>query len=221
MPNIPRRSSAGFPALACFAALVLFAASAVAAERELVDTNEGITVEQQQREGRLLPLLYGTTTMAAPAAQIAAWIGAVHTFTDWQHNCEEARSLPQGDGSRFTYNRIDSPWPVSDRDVVLHSVRTDHEDGSIRIEFRNTDAPNAPQDTGAVRMPRLIGSYELKPTEGGTQVFYTLDSDPGGALPGWLVKQVAKDIPFFTLRNLRERAEAGPPPAAGGRARAE
>ncbi len=198
--------------LAFMLLLLVSIASASAAERKLIDTTDGITVEEQSEADRTLPILYGTTTMNAPPERIAAWIGAVHTYTEWQHNCEEARSLPQPDGGSFTYNRIGSPWPVSDRDVVLRSVRDDREDGSIRIEFRNTDASNAPTDTGAVRMPRLQGSYDLKPTEGGTLVVYTLDSDPGGSLPGWLVRQASKDLPYFTLRNLRERAEAGPPP---------
>ena len=182
------------------------------AERTLVETREGITVESQSDDGRTIPILFGTTTMKAPPARIADWIGAVHTYTEWQHNCEEARTLPQSDGPPLSYNRIGSPWPVSDRDVVLRSKRSNGEGGRIHIEFRNTDAPNAPTKTGAVRMPRLEGSYLLEPIEGGTRVVYTLDSDPGGSLPAWLVRQASKDLPYFTLRNLRERAEAGPPP---------
>jgi hypothetical protein len=63
-------------------------------------------------------------------------------------------------------------------------------------------------------MVHLAGSYDLKPVEGGTHVIYTVDSDPGGSLPTWLIRQAGKDLPYFTLRNLRERAETGPPPAA-------
>jgi len=182
------------------------------AERKLLETRDGITVEEQSEQGRAIPILFGTTTIQASPARIAEWVSAVHTYTEWQHNCEEAKTLPQPDGSTFSYNRIASPWPVSDRDVVLRSARSDGDDGGIRIEFRNTEAENAPKDTGAVRMPRLEGSYQLDPTEGGTRVVYTVDSDPGGSLPGWLVRQASKDLPYFTLRNLRERAESGPPP---------
>jgi hypothetical protein len=192
--------------------VALLLAGPALAERTLIQTNDGITVEEQPEPGRTLPVLFGTTTMSATPQEIAAWIGAVHTYTEWQHNCEEARSLPQPDGTRLSYNRIASPWPVSDRDVVLRSQRADKPDGSIHIEFRNTDAANAPQSTGAVRMPRLQGSYELVPVEDGTRVVYTLDSDPGGSLPTWLVRQASKDLPFKTLKNLRARAEAGPPP---------
>jgi hypothetical protein len=182
------------------------------AERRVVRVEDGITVEEEVDASRSLPILTGTVMMSASADQIAAWVGAVHTYTDWQHNCEEARVLPQSDGSRLTYNRIGSPWPVSDRDVVLRSTRTNSTDGSIRIEFRSTEDANLAVPRGVVRMPRLAGSYDLTPVEGGTQVVYTVDSDPGGSLPAWLVRQASKDLPYMTLRNLQKRAEAGPPP---------
>jgi len=192
--------------------LVVILITPAYAERRVVRVEDGITVEEEVEPGRALPILTGTTTMNASAERIAAWVAAVHTYTDWQHNCEEARVIPQPDGSRLTYNRIGSPWPVSDRDVVLRSTRTNRPDGSIHIEFRSTEDANLAVPRGVVRMPRLLGSYELTPVAGGAHVVYTVDSDPGGSLPTWLVRQASKDLPYFTLKNLQKRAEAGPPP---------
>jgi hypothetical protein len=96
--------------------------------------------------------------------------------------------------------------------VVLRSIRTNRADGSIHIEFSSTEDADLAVPRGVVRMPRLIGSYDLTPVEAGTHVVYTVDSDPGGSLPAWLVRQASKDLPYFTLRNLQERVESGPPP---------
>ncbi len=96
--------------------------------------------------------------------------------------------------------------------MVLRSTRSELEGGGIRIEFRSTTEENVPEARGVIRMPRLVGSYALHPVEAGTRVVYTVDSDPGGSLPDWLIRQASKDLPYFTLRNLRERAETGPPP---------
>lgn len=202
----------GLVIVVAFAASVV--AGPVAADRQVVRVESGITVEEEAAPGRTLPILTGTTTMTAPAAQIAAWIGATHTYVEWMHNCEEARVVTDSNGGVYGYNRIGSPWPVSDRDVVLRSKRSDLPNGRIRIEFKSTDDVDVPVPSGAVRMEHLMGSYDLEPVEGGTRVIYTVDSDPGGSLPTWLVRQAAKDLPYFTLRNLRERAEAGPPPSA-------
>ena len=184
------------------------------ADRAVVLVEDGITVEEESRPGSDLPRLTGTTQMTATPARIAAWLNAPHTFTEWQHNCEEARFVIGPNGDQFTYNRIASPWPVSDRDVVLKSERTDGDDGSIRIVFRSTDDVKVPVPRGAIRMVSLVGSYTLKPVDGGTHVEYKVDSDPGGSLPSWLVRQAAKDLPYFTLKNLRARAEVGLPPEA-------
>jgi hypothetical protein len=192
--------------------LVLSLTSPAFAERSMVREENGITVEAEGAPGRALPILTGTTTMAAAPEQVASWIRATSTHTDWMHNCEEARRLRREDDAVITYNRIGSPWPVSDRDVVLRSTLTEIEGGGIRIEFHSTTEENVPVARGVVRMRRLVGSYDLRPVDGGTRVVYTVDSDPGGSLPAWLVKQAGKDLPYFTLKNLRERAETGPPP---------
>jgi hypothetical protein len=194
--------------------VTVFAAPHAFADREVVREESGIVVEEESTPGRTLPILTGTTTMSAPPEQIAAWIGATHTYVDWMYNCEEARVVTGKGGEVFGYNRIASPWPVSDRDVVLRSVRNDKPDGTIRIQFLSTNDVEVPVPRGAVRMAHLAGSYDLTPVEGGTHVIYTVDSDPGGSLPTWLIRQAGKDLPYFTLRNLRERAEKGPPPAA-------
>jgi hypothetical protein len=182
------------------------------AERSVVREEDGITIEEEGAPDRVLPILTGTTTIAAPPKRVAAWIGATHTYVDWMHNCEEARKLRQEGGVRIGYNRIGSPWPVSDRDVVLRSTRSELEGGGILIEFRSTSDENVPVARGVVRMPHLVGSYDLRPIDGGTRIIYTVDSDPGGSLPAWLVKQTSRRLPYFTLRNLRKRAESGPPP---------
>jgi hypothetical protein len=97
--------------------------------------------------------------------------------------------------------------------VVLRSTRTNLADGSIHIEFQSTEDADLAVPRGVIRMPRLFGSYELTPVEGGAHVVYTVDSDPGGSLPAWLVRRASKDLPYFTLKKLQERAESGPPPA--------
>ena len=208
------RVSTKTPLILILSASLALATSPAFGERSVVLVEDGITVESDSEEGRALPIMIGTTTMNASAERIASWVTAVHTYVDWQHNCDEARVLTQPDGSHLTYNRVASPWPVSDRDVVLRSSRAELEGGGIRLEFRSTEDAKLDTPRGVVRMPRLIGSYVLTPTaEGGTHVVYTLDSDPGGSLPAWLIKQASKDLPFRTLKKLKARAEAGPAPA--------
>jgi hypothetical protein len=206
VPSILRRAF-------CLAFVLGFVASPALANRTLVLVEDGITVEEESAPGRTLPILFGTVTMKARPEEIAAWVSAVNTYVDWQHNCEEARVIRLPDGTRLSYNRIGSPWPVSDRDVVLRSTRKNFPDGRIRIEFHSTDEAKLAVPSGVVRMPRLVGSYDLTPEASGTKVVYTVDSDPGGSLPGWLVRQASKDLPYETLKKLEQKVASGPPPS--------
>ena len=186
------------------------------ADFTVVREEAGITVKELVDPDRTLPILRANTSMAASPLEVAAWIGAVHTYTQWQHNCTEAHIIPQADDSLLVYNRVASPWPVADRDVVLQTIVTRNADGSILIEFFNQNDPTTKVPRGVVRMPRLAGRYELSAVDGATQVIYTIDSDPGGKLPAWLVRRASKDLPFYTLKNLRALVESGPPPPEEG-----
>lgn len=54
----------------------------------------------------------------------------------------------------------------------------------------------------------LEGSYSFKPLEdGGTEVVYALRAEPAFTIPGFLRRQVEKQIVSTALRGLRERVE--------------
>lgn len=181
-------------------------ASAASAEWITVRDENGVVVQEQAVAGQDLPIFKGVTTIEAPAEAVLLWLRDASTYTEWMHNCSEAKELKNDGDVRFVYNRIKSPWPVSDRDVVLRSeLVAPPRDGAARIEF--TASKEIQFDGGsAVRMPRLVGYYDLQPTEsGGTRIEYQVDSDAGGSLPKWMVAQVGKELPYFTLINLRAK----------------
>jgi uncharacterized protein YndB with AHSA1/START domain len=191
------------------AALAGLLAAPAAAEWATIRDEDGVTVQEASAPGRMLPALLGTTTIAAPPRDVLSWLRDVSTYAQWMHNCEEARLLRDDGSVRFVYNRLHTPWPVSNRDVVLRAHTTTSPDGSARVEFRSTDEVRVPEVPSVVRMPRLLGHWELRPlASGGTRVEYLVDSDPGGSLPAWLVRRTARDLPWFTLVNLRRRVEA-------------
>jgi len=193
--------------------MLIVTSPVVHSEVSAILDKDGIIVEQEVVPGRVFPIMTGKTNIKADSARIIRWLYAVHTYVDWQFNCKEARLITAEDGSLLTYNRIGSPWPVSDRDVILQASQTIMDDGNTRLEFNNVENVDLKIPRGVVRMTHLNGSYLLKPTtDGSTNIVYTLDSDPGGKLPAWLVKQASKELPYQTLKSLREKAESGEPP---------
>jgi len=93
--------------------------------------------------------------------------------------------VEDGDDVRVVYNQITRPI-VAKRDYALTIVRL-REGERCRIRFRtaNDKAPAKPE--GFVRMDKLWGEWLFEPAEKGSQLTYTLYSDPAGSVPAFLV----------------------------------
>ena len=201
-------------ALATFglAALLLFAGFARAENgwQPLV-TQDGVSVQERATPGRAMPELQATAEIDAGIFDVLAVIADVSRQTEWMHDCAESRRLRRvGADALVIYNRTSAPWPVSDRDVVLHSqTKLLEPSRHVAVRFANVTDPGAPPVDGVVRMPRLVGEYDLvalSPMR--TRVTYTIDLEPGGSLPAWAAARTARETPLKTMLGLRRQVEA-------------
>jgi hypothetical protein len=195
-----------------FAALLLFAGLARAESRwQPLVTQDGVSVEERSSPDRVLPELRATAEIDAGIFEVLAVIADVPRQIEWMHDCAESRRVRRvGSDASLIYNRTRARWPVSDRDVVVHSQTTLLEAmRHVAVRFANTTDPGTPPVDGVVRMPRLVGGYELvslSPTT--TRVMYTIDLEPGGSLPAWAAVRTARVTPLKTLLGLRRQVEA-------------
>lgn len=143
----------------------------------------------------------------APVAAVLALLDDVPSFADWIEGCSDARLIGQHHFlHRLTYQVNDMPWFVSDRDLVMEVSVQELESGHFLLLLSNR--PDAFPDQGLVRVNRASGYYLLKPeAEGGTWLTWEQHMEPGGELPAWLVNQLLVDIPFNSLKKLREILE--------------
>ena len=194
-------------------AAVLWSTGAAHAESEWrpVVERDGVRVEERIAPGRALPELRATVEIDAGIFEVLAVIRDVPRQTEWMANCEESRLLREevADVS-ILYNRTGAPWPVRDRDVVLRAETILLEPSArASVRFANVAGPSAPPIDGIVRMPRLVGAYDLVAlSKARTRVTYELDIDPGGSLPAWAVTRTTRDTPLYTLLGLRRQVGA-------------
>jgi hypothetical protein len=200
------------PAIFGFAALLIAAGVARAEDGwQPLLTQDGVGVEERSAPGRALPELRATVEIDAGIFEVLAVITDVPRQSEWMHDCEESRRIREvGPDVSLIYNRTGAPWPVSDRDVVLRTetkllAPAQH----AVVGFADTSDPATPPIDGIVRMPRLVGDYDLVsigPSR--TRVTYRLDIDPGGSLPVWAVTRTTRDTPLHTLLGLRRQVAA-------------
>lgn len=185
---------------------------------QLVKKASGVTVWMQQAAGDRLPVIRARTRVAAEPLEVLAVINDVDSSCAWAGRCVVARVLRRKDRQTWLYSRRSAPWPISDRDFELRATSAALDRGKrLRVEFRQVRRARTPAVDGVVRMPLMRGHYELRAAAGGgTDVELQIQADPGGWIPGWIVRWTAKKGPFASLSGLRKRV-----PAVRDRYRAE
>jgi hypothetical protein len=210
---------------ACALLLCLFFSTslslAASSNWQLIEDDDGIKVWSLAIPGRDLPGFRGITRIDAPIDHVMRYILDVSKHTDWMYNCDESRLIKRLSATRhILYNRINAPWPVKDRDVV---VDVDHrytpQRTAVTFRFRTTKEGHVPVPRRVVRIPRLEGFYRFwqeSPTR--TNALYQVEVDIGGNVPDRAARRYARSLPFETLRALRNNVEAqksktrAPPP---------
>jgi hypothetical protein len=176
----------------------------------LIAQEKGITVLERETPGRGFPTFRGTGTVDANLYHVLAVLSDFTRHTEWMHACKTSRVIKKvSEKLRIIYMRIDSPWPISDRDAVYHTESVlDRRNLSVNIEFKAIKSKLKGRVSGVVRMDNLKGHWKLKalsPTK--TWVDYQVDADPGGWLPKWLAKLASRRLPLYTIRSLRKQVK--------------
>jgi hypothetical protein len=203
---------------ACFVWGLLAVPNAHAASRPnwvLLEDDEGIKVWSLDIPGQDLPGFRGITTINATIDEILEYVLDTTQHTEWMWNCDESWIVERFNQEHgILYNRINAPWPVKDRDVLLDIMyRYTPQRTALTFRFRETKEPQyeqkVPVPRRVVRIPKLTGFFRLwQETPTKTNVLYQVEVDIGGNVPDRAAHRYARNLPLKTLENLREIVEA-------------
>ncbi|MDC0662576.1 START domain-containing protein [Marinobacter sp. SS21] len=126
----------------------------------------------------------------------------------WVHGCTESYGFGEGSfHDRYAYSVNDMPWPVTDRDYVLHIV-TEGSEATGEVQMNLNAVPDLREAFESyVRVDRSDTLYRFIPAGAQTRMVWIQHTDPNGALPGWLVNSLLVDIPIKSLQNLEKVAQ--------------
>ncbi|MGM0449677.1 MAG: START domain-containing protein [Pseudomonadota bacterium] len=200
--------------LAPFLILLLsLAATSLHAEVPTNDENwekavedNGIEIRTRNLENSRIDAFRAETVLDAPLEAVMAVMANPESCMEWVHQCSHAENLEDGSfRDRYAYSINDMPWPVTDRDYVLHiETRTGDSRDHIIIEMESVEGKVEKNDD-YVRMPESSTVYEFfREDDDRTRIVWYQHAAPGGSLPNWLVNRLATDIPYKSLRTLNE-----------------
>jgi carbon monoxide dehydrogenase subunit G len=137
----------------------------------------------------------GSTTIDAAPKDVMAVLTDFGTYPEWAgiKTVEVRKEDVKGRGTEVHMEVSQMGFEASYTLVYAYRPK----DGGM--SWTTKDASGAVRD--------IIGEYELEPAGGGTRVTYHMSIEPAIKLPGFIKKQVEKQIVNTALSGLKKRVE--------------
>lgn len=139
-------------------------------------------------------------------AQLVAFISDIDRYKDVVYRVKDAYILRRvSDHEFYYYNETSMPWPVHNRDLVLHV--TFHQDDATKVLFiKATNAPEMMSEKpGIVRVPFWYSLWTVHETdEHRLKIQYIFRVDPGGELPVWLINATVAVGPYQSFSMVED-----------------
>jgi hypothetical protein len=141
----------------------------------------------------------------ATLAQLVTVVMDVKTCPEWVYATKSCSLIKQVSPSElYYYSEVNLPWPAQNRDFVAHLTVTQNPETKV-VEINGPVVPDmVPLKKGIVRIEHSMGKWVISPLgEKKIRVVYTLQVDPSGAIPSWLVNMFATNGPVEIFKKLR------------------
>ena len=167
---------------------------------------DGITVYTRKVDGSRLLEFKAGVRINAPIEKVVSIFEDPKKMTQWYHQCVYSKVLEdEGPLQKMCYIVLHLPWPVSERDCVFRLTKEEDPKSGVLSYTLIAFANHFPIQRGMIRVPYLKAVWRLTPfSHDQTEVFVQQHSDPGGVIPVFLANKLVVDIPFVSLKNLRE-----------------
>ena len=170
---------------------------------------DNIDVYLAKVKGSTVKTFRGVVTVDSSLNSVLSLITDASSYPRWLYKCKSAKMI-----KFVSYNEVfshvvtDMPWPLIDRDSIIHSTKTQNV-STKKVTIRISEQPEMIEKiSNRIRITNIKGLWELTPLQNGRlKILFQMSVDPGGGIPKWLVNSMLIDIPFYTLQNLRRIAK--------------
>jgi len=147
-----------------------------------------------------------TTQFEASLNSIIALINDVPANTDWVYSSKVAKITERiTPDDMYYYSVSDFPWPLQDRDLIVHSIIEQNPDNKVVTSTSYSAKEKYPLQKGIVRVTLFDSKWIFTPLPGGkVDIEYTVKTDPGGNIPVFLTNMFIDKGPIATIKKMRD-----------------
>lgn len=175
----------------------------------LKSTKNGLNIYTKTVSASGLKGIRVKCSLPAKLSQVVALILDVDAGDEWVYGTKSSFLLKKvSPAELYYYSEVDIPWPISNRDFIAHLKVS--QDPLTKVVTINgpTNASYLPVKPHIVRVNHSNGKWVLMPTRNNVVLIdYTLEVDPGGAIPVWLVNLFATSGPTETFKKMKEQVK--------------
>jgi START domain len=188
--------SYGAPVVRGLVVVALVAAAAAAAFGDdgwrVVHERNGVTLEKRSVESsHYYEYRVRAHTTVSPAVAVERIWGGIGD--ERSPTVKHRTVVYRADDELVVYDQIHAAV-VSDRDVTIRIKKASDGRGGFEIAFESATDTGPPPAAGYVRLPLVRGNWRIEPTtDGGANIAYRCYSEPGGAIPAFLVRGAQQD----------------------------
>lgn len=148
-------------------------------------------------------------SLPAKLSQMVALILDVDAGEEWVYGTKSSILLKKVSPSElYYYSEVDIPWPLSNRDFIAHLIVSQDPRSKVVTINGPTETNYLPIKKNIVRVNHSNGKWVLTPTTNNhIQIDYTLEVDPGGTIPVWLVNLFATSGPTETFKKMKAQIQ--------------
>ena len=179
-----------------------------AEEWTYVTKKDDITVYTKTSKNSPIRALKALGLVNAPVDKILNILRDVDSASEWLPNLIERTHVKDiSDTEAIIYEVSDLPWPVSDREMVLHNKLSLSKDKkSIILYFKSVEDDAKKPNDDYVRAKVHYGKITFKPIGKTTHIEMILLADPMGSVPKWAVNVMQVSLPHNFIMSLNKFA---------------
>ena len=173
---------------------------------KLTKEKDGIKVYQSEVKHSKFKNIKVECTFEGTYDKLIAVLNNVTQQKDWVYNSKNSSILKRiGPDEFFYYTETYLPWPMSNRDAVVH-LKINKDSLNRFLKISSVSVPDyIPEKSSKVRVPRSdISWYVTMPSAKTISIVYIFDADPGGSVPAWMVNVFTDKGPYESFKKLSE-----------------
>ena len=175
----------------------------------LKKNDDKILVYTCKANGARFKSLKATFTISSTTIdELVAFLRHVENFPKWQYNMTSAKVLKQiSDSVVIVRSEIDAPWPAVNRELIVqYAFEENKKEKKLKVVTKTTPY-DYPSRNDLVRVPFSHAEWMVTTVGNDLHVSYSMQIDPGGSLPAWVVNMAMAEGPHHTFVNLKKLLE--------------